>query len=78
MGERERRGGSCLSEAKGDGCYICRPDDPDAPEDGCEACEADWIAYYYAVYVDGASDSSSADSQPTDRAAESQTTDEES
>jgi hypothetical protein len=31
-------------------CYICDPDNPDAPEDGCAGCEADWEAYYYAVY----------------------------
>lgn len=25
------------------GCYICRPDDPDANPEGCEGCEQDWM-----------------------------------
>lgn len=33
------------------GCYICLPDQPtEGLEDPCDACEADWIAYYYAAY----------------------------
>lgn len=35
-----------------DGCYLCRPDDPDAPEEGCAECEREllewWIAAYYS------------------------------
>lgn len=33
------------------GCYICHPDDPNAPEDGCEDCERDWQEYYYRAYA---------------------------
>lgn len=32
------------------GCYICRPDDPTAAEDGCEECFASFIGWYSSLY----------------------------
>lgn len=32
------------------GCYICLPDEPtEGLEDPCDACEASWMEYVYAL-----------------------------
>jgi hypothetical protein len=31
------------------GCYICQPDNPDAAEEGCGRCDADFLAHAIAV-----------------------------
>lgn len=31
-------------------CYICDPDNPNADEEGCQACEQSFLAYYAAAY----------------------------
>lgn len=32
------------------GCYICDPAAFSSDEEPCQACEQEWIAYYYAAY----------------------------
>lgn len=35
------------------GCYLCLPDEPtEGLEDPCDECEADWMAYVYAIEED--------------------------
>lgn len=32
------------------GCYICRPGDPAAPEEGCSRCEAEYVREVVEFY----------------------------
>lgn len=32
-----------------EGCYICQPDNPNAAEEGCEACDREYWAHVLAT-----------------------------